>query len=30
MLQRLRAEKKLSDEIEAEMKKAIDEFKALQ
>ena len=30
MLQRLRAEKKLSDEIEAEMQKAIDEFKALQ
>ena len=30
MLQRLRAEKKLSDEIEAEMKKAIEEFKAFQ
>ncbi|MFB3069737.1 MAG: F0F1 ATP synthase subunit alpha [Gemmatimonadales bacterium] len=30
MLQRIRAEKKLSDEIEAEMKKAIEEFKALQ
>ncbi len=30
MLQRIRAEKKLSDEIESEMKKAIEEFKALQ
>ena len=30
MLQRVRAEKKLSDETEAEMKKAIEEFKALQ
>ena len=29
-LQRIRAEKKLSDEIESEMKKAIEEFKALQ
>ena len=30
VLQRIRAEKKLSDEIETEMKKAIEEFKALQ
>ncbi len=29
MLQRIRAEKKLSGEVEAEMKKAIEEFKAL-
>ncbi len=30
MLQRIRAEKKLSDEIEADLKAAIEEFKALQ
>ena len=30
VLQRIRAEKQLSDEIEAELKAAIEEFKALQ